>query len=203
MSRFFQALLERYVTISLCNMQAEGRRAHRIRGNRTMLLVLLFWMPPCRDAVFGRVAAYGLHVSRPFPQLRPQGWSPTYAARRVHSMTALAGSDDNSRSANKNVQQKLAELEALRAKVAARQGSDVAAAEEAAKKAAEQAAKKKEAAELNRKLEEMMEKKRLENEERLATAQARRGLAGIKVSVREEVKHETFGICRNAPENAF
>ena len=118
-------------------------------------------------------------------------------------MTALADPNDNSRSANKSVQQKLAELEALRMKVAARQGSDVAAAEEAAKKAAEQAAKKKEAAELNRKLEEMMEKKRLENEERLATAQARRGLAGIKVSVREEVKHETFGICRNAPENAF
>ena len=52
-------------------------------------------------------------------------------------------------------------------------------AETAAKKAAAQEAKKKQVQELNSALDEMMEKKRLDNQEILTRAQAKRGMAGI------------------------
>ena len=65
--------------------------------------------------------------------------------------------------ANDAVKQRLQELERLRSSIANRKGLDnVAAAESAAQKAAEQAAKMKEAAELNAKLEAIMEKKRFQ-----------------------------------------
>ena len=160
--------------------------------------MLLFSMPQCKDSLLGQVQAYpvtyGLHPtvsSRSFPLPRPH-FSPlrdmigaaTLRTHRDVSVRSQEGSADNARSANKSVQQMLAELELLRMRVAARQGGEggdeVAATEEASKLAADQAEQKKEAAELNRKLEEMMRKKRLENEERLTRAQAKRGLAGIK-----------------------
>ena len=53
-------------------------------------------------------------------------------------------------------------------------------AETAAKKAAAQEAKKKQVQELNSALDEMMEKKRLDNQEVLTRAQAKRGMAGIQ-----------------------
>jgi len=55
-------------------------------------------------------------------------------------------------------------------------------AETAAKKAAAQEAKKKQVQELNSALDEMMEKKRLDNQEVLTRAQAKRGMAGIQAN---------------------
>ena len=108
----------------------------------------------------------------------------TRRARSYGTWWALAANGESSRdqaARNQAVKQKLMELEKLRSSIASKKGvSDVEAAEEVARRAVDSAAKAKEAAELNRKLEEMMELKRKENAERQTRAQAKRGIQGIR-----------------------